>query len=119
MPVATYCYLTRMSQCKSTVCEWVFLCIVIHILNHKNIHISQHNDSHCSYNEIMICVTYTNNVILSDILLQSGSTPLHAAAVAAAKEILFLDNEQVIKILVKAGADVNATDKVSYYSIIV
>ena len=55
--------------------------------------------------------------ISSNILLQSGSTPLHAAAIAAAKSMF--SNAQVIEILIKAGADVNATDKVSYYSIIV
>ena len=49
----------------------------------------------------------------SDILLQSGSTPLHAAATS------WNSDKQVIEILVKAGADVNATDAVSYYSIIV
>ena len=48
----------------------------------------------------------------SDILLQSGSTPLHAAA-------SWGGNEQNIEILIKAGANVKATDKVSYYSIIV
>ena len=47
----------------------------------------------------------------SDILLQSGSTPLHAAA-------SHRGNEQVIEILIKAGANVKATDKVSYYSTI-
>ena len=46
----------------------------------------------------------------SDIFLQSGSTPLHAAAAAG----LVWSNKQVIDILIKAGADVNATDKVSY-----
>ena len=66
----------------------------------------------------MIFVTYTNYVKSSDILLQSGSTPLHEAAVAAAKTLEW-DNEHVIEILIKAGANVNATDKVSYYSIIV
>ena len=49
----------------------------------------------------------------SDILLQSGSTPLHAAATSWRSDI------QVIEILLKAGADVNATSKVTYYSIIV
>ena len=47
----------------------------------------------------------------SDILLQSGSTPLHAASRRG--------NEQVIETLIKAGADVNATDEVSFYSIMV
>ena len=65
----------------------------------------------------MIYVTYTNYVKSSNILLQSGSTPLHAAAIAAAES--WCSNTQVIKILIKAGADVNATDAVSYYSIIV
>ena len=50
----------------------------------------------------------------SDIFLKSGSAPLHAAAAA-----FWWDNGQVIEILIKAGADVNATDEVSYYSIIV
>ena len=45
-------------------------------------------------------------------LIQSGSTPLHAAASHSGKK-------QVIEILIKQGADVNATDKVSYYTIIV
>ena len=62
----------------------------------------------------MIYIAYTNNVKLYDILLQSGRTPLHAAAVAAVKTS-FRSNEQVIEVLIKAGADVNATDKVSYY----
>ena len=65
----------------------------------------------------MIYVTYTNYVKSSNILLQSGSTPLHAAAVAV--NTLGRDSEQVIEILINAGADVNATDEVSYYSIIV
>ena len=64
----------------------------------------------------MIYVTYTNNVKLSDILLQSGRTPLHAAAVAAVKP--WRSKEQIIEILIKAGAVVNATDKVNYYKII-
>ena len=54
----------------------------------------------------------------SNILLQLGSTPLHAAAVAVVTA-LKRGNERVIEILVKAGANVNATDTVSYYSIIV
>ena len=61
----------------------------------------------------MIYVTYTNYVKSSNIILQSGSTPLHAVA-----ETLGRGSEQAIDILIKAGADVNATDKVSYYSII-
>ena len=59
----------------------------------------------------MIFVTYTNYVKSSDILLQSGSTPLHAASRRG--------NEQVIETLIKEGADVNATDEVSFYSIMV
>ena len=54
----------------------------------------------------------------SNILLQSGNTPIHAAAVAVAT-VFERGSEQVIKTLIKAGADVNATDTVSYYSIIV
>ena len=50
----------------------------------------------------------------SDILIQLGSTPLQAAA-----KKTWNSNEQAIEILVKAGADVNATDKVRYYGIIV
>ena len=49
----------------------------------------------------------------SDMLLQSGSTPLHAAANA------WSSDEQVMETLIKAGADVNATDKVCYYIILV
>ena len=66
----------------------------------------------------MIYVAYTNYVKSSDILLQSGSILLHGAAVAAAKTSWW-DNGQVIEMLIKAGADVNATDAVSCYSIIV
>ena len=87
----------------------MLLHIVIHILNHKNIHISQCSDSYCSYNEIIIYITCVKS---SDIFLQSGSTPLHTAASQR-------DNEQVTETLIEAGADVNATDAVSYYSIIV
>ena len=87
----------------------MLLHIVIQIRNHKNIHIPQCSDSHCSYNEIMIYIICVKS---SDIFLQSGSTPLHAAASQRG-------NEQVIKTLIKAGADVNATDAVSYYRIIV
>ena len=76
--------------------------------NHKNIHLPQCSNSHCSYNEIMICIICVKS---SDIFLQSGSTPLHAVAAAAG---LWRGNKQVIDILIKAGADVNATDKVSY-----
>ena len=43
----------------------------------------------------MIYGTYTNNVKSSDILLQSGSTPLHTAA-----KTLLAGNEQVIEILI-------------------
>ena len=75
------------------------------------INILQHSNSHCSYSVIMIYVTYHNYVKSSEILLQSGSTPLHAASRWC--------NKQVIEILIKAGADVNADDVVSYYSIIV
>ena len=87
----------------------MLLRIVIHILNHKNIHISQCSDSYCSYNEMIIYITCVKS---SDIFLQSGSTPLHAAASQRG-------NEQVTQSLIKAGADVNATDEVSYCSIIV
>ena len=45
--------------------------------------------------------------------VQSGSTPLHAAAAS------YRSNTKVIKMLKKAGADVHATDEVSYYSTIV
>ena len=61
----------------------------------------------------MIYVTHTNYVKSFNILLQSGSTPLHAAAAS------YRSNTQVIKMLIKAGADINATDEVSYYSTIV
>ena len=60
----------------------------------------------------MIYVTHTNYVKSSNILLQSGSTPLHAA-------VSYRSNTQVIKMLIKAGADINATDEVSYHSTIV
>ena len=83
------------------------------------INILQDSNSHCSYSVNMIYVTYTNYVKSSDILLQSGSTPLHAAAAAPAASSLWGSNEQIIEILIKAGADVNATDEVSYYGIIV
>ena len=83
----------------------MLLHIVIQIRNHKNIHIPQCSDSPCSYNEIIIYITCVRSF---DIFLQSGSTPLHAAAA------LWSGNKQVIDILIKAGADVNATDKVSY-----
>ena len=62
----------------------------------------------------MFYVAYTNYVKSSDIHLQSGNTPLHAAAAVS-----WMGNTQVIEILIQEGADVNATDKVSYYSIIV
>ena len=42
-------------------------------------------------------------------ILQSGRTPLHEAAASP------WSNEQVVDTLIKAGAGVNATDKVSYY----
>ena len=53
-----------------------------------------------------------------NILLQLGSTPLHAAAVAVGTA-LGRGNERVIETLIRTGANVNATDEVSYYSIIV
>ena len=62
----------------------------------------------------MIYVIYTNDIKSSNILLQSGSTLLHAAA-----ETLGRGSEHVIETLIKAGTDVNATDAVSYYSTIV
>ena len=43
-------------------------------------------------------------------ILQSGRTPLHAVAAS-----FWIDKERVVEELIKAGADVNATDKVSYY----
>ena len=43
-------------------------------------------------------------------ILKSGRTPLHVVAAS-----LFIENEQVVNTLIKAGADVNTTDKVSYY----
>ena len=43
----------------------------------------------------------------SHCILQSHKTPLHAASQ--------FFNEQVVETLIKAGAGVNATDKVSYY----
>ena len=54
----------------------------------------------------MIYIIYVKS---SYIFLQSGSTPLHAAAAG-----VWRSNKQVIDILIKAGADVNATNKVSY-----
>ena len=45
-------------------------------------------------------------------ILQSGRTPLHTAAAAASS---WKSNEQVVETLIKAGAGVNATDKVGYY----
>ena len=43
-------------------------------------------------------------------ILKSSRTPLHVVAAS-----LFIENEQVVNTLIKAGADVNTTDKVSYY----
>ena len=62
-------------------------------------------------------MVYVTCIKSSCILLQSGNTPLHVAAAAA--ETSGRDNEQVVEILIKAGADVHATNKVSYYSFIV
>ena len=58
-------------------------------------------------------MNYITCIISSHIILQSGSTPLHAAAAS------WWHIEPIIEILIKAGADVKATDEVSYYSIIV
>ena len=55
----------------------------------------------------MTTVKITNNVIFPQFL-QSGRTPLHEAA-------SHQFNSQAIKILVKAGADVNVVDKVSCF----
>ena len=44
------------------------------------------------------------------ITYQSGETPLHKAA---SKQ----NDEQVLQTLIKAGADLNFVDKVSYHSI--
>ena len=55
----------------------------------------------------MISVTFVKSF---DLFLQSGSTPLHAAASQ-------WGNKQVIEILIKARADVKATDEVSYYTV--
>ena len=52
-------------------------------------------------------VKIINNVICIKFL-QLDRTPLHEAA-------SHQRNEQVVEILVKAGADVNFVDKVSYY----
>ena len=43
---------------------------------------------------------------VSITILQSGRTPLH--------EALQYSNDEVVEILVKAGADVNIVDEVSY-----
>ena len=43
-------------------------------------------------------------------ILQSGRTSLHAVAA-----LFQIYNERVVEELIKAGADVIATDKVSYY----
>ena len=42
------------------------------------------------------------------IVYQSGETPLHKAASKKS-------NEQVVEILIKAGADLNIVNEVSYY----
>ena len=52
-------------------------------------------------------VKIINNVICIKFF-QSDRTPLHEAA-------SHQRNEQVVEILLKAGADVNSVDKVSYY----
>ena len=44
------------------------------------------------------------------IIHQSGQTPLHLAASTKS-------NEQVVETLLKAGADLNFVDKVSYYQV--
>ena len=44
-------------------------------------------------------------------ILQSGRTPLHAVAASS----FWINNERVVEQLMKGGANVNATDKVSYY----
>ena len=41
-------------------------------------------------------------------ILKLGRTPLHAVAAS-----LFIENEQVLNTLIKAGADVNTTDEVT------
>ena len=89
------------------------------MLLHIVIHFLQKNYSYTYYSAV-IAIVVTALVSLtpimlksSDMLLQSGSTPLHAAANT------WSSGEQVKETLIKAGADVNATDKVIYYSIIV
>ena len=89
------------------------------MLLHIVIHFLQKNYSYTYYSTV-IAIVVTVLVSLtpimlksSDMLLQSGSTPLHAAANA------WRSDEQLMETLIKAGADVNATDKVCYYIIIV
>ena len=50
-------------------------------------------------------LTYYNIIFVK--FLQSGRTPLHRAA--------SVENDKAVEILVKAGANVNVFDKVSYY----
>lgn len=60
----------------------------------------------------MIVSIALNNVTCVNsctIILQSGSTPLHKAVKSMSS------NEQVVEMLIKAGADVNVVNKVNYY----
>ena len=52
-------------------------------------------------------ITIVINYQLCMYILKSGRTPLHAVAAS-----LFIENEQVVNTLIKAGADINTTDEV-------
>ena len=60
-----------------------------------------------SYTCRIIAVKIITNVIII-LFLQSGRTPLHEAA-------SYRWNAQVVEVLLKAGADGNAVDKVSSF----
>ena len=60
----------------------------------------------CYINKNYKIVVWVNSS--SYYILQSGRTPLHAAVTSRQ------NNEQLVETLIKAGTNVNATDKVSY-----
>ena len=68
-----------------------------------------------SYNKIIgnaSCVYSYLLYVATCYFLQEGETPLHVASLISSS---WWSNDKVVEVLIKSGADVNITNRVSYH----